>query len=1215
MKPLLRYLLLICLLTALVACGTSDSGDNDTEPDPTDAPAEVEVEADPTDEPEPVAELVCEDAIGCVEVAPGDPIRVASALVVTGPNESLGLDSQYGVEIAIKDRGEIMGHEIELQAEDDGCSAEGGQTAGQKIVSDPSIVGVVGTSCSGAGVPASQIICGEGIVMVSPSNTAPVLTDEGSRQSCYFRTAHNDKVQGAAMANYVYDELGIRKAAALHDGDPYTEGLATVFRDAFTALGGEIVAFEAEASDATNVEPLLTSVAAAGPELIYYPVFIPLGSLLTKTARDIDGLEDVLLAAADGVLSPDFIEAAGDASEGMVMSGPDLGFGNSIYDTFLETYMADYGTEPTAPFHAHAYDATNMILDAVEAVAQMGEDGTLLIGRQALIDAVAGTSGVAGITGTLSCDENGDCADPKISVSEISGGDFVPVWNDVDGMVGGAMGGMVDELVCEDAIGCVEIAAGDPIRVASALVVTGPNESLGLDSQYGVEIAIKDRGEIMGHEIELQAEDDGCSAEGGQTAGQKIVSDPSIVGVVGTSCSGAGVPASQIICEEGIVMVSPSNTAPVLTDEGTRQSCYFRNAHNDKVQGAAMANYVYDELGIRKAAALHDGDPYTEGLATVFRDAFTALGGEIVAFEAEASDATNVEPLLTSVAAADPELIYYPVFIPLGSLLTKTARDIDGLEDVLLAAADGVLSPDFIEAAGDASEGMFMSGPDLGFGNTIYDAFLETYMADYGTEPTAPFHAHAYDATNMILDAVEAVAMVDGDGNMLVGRQALIDAVAATSGKAGITGTLTCDANGDCADPKISVSEINGGEFVPVWNDIDGMMEGSMMGGGVMMVDELVCDDAIGCVEVAAGDPIRVASALVVTGPNESLGLDSQYGVEIAIKDRGMIGGHEIELQAEDDGCSAEGGQTAGQKIVSDPSIVGVIGTSCSGAGVPASQIICGEGIAMVSPSNTAPVLTGEDTRESCYFRTAHNDTIQGAAMANYVYNELGITKAAAIHDGDPYTEGLASSFSDAFTALGGEIVAFEAEASDATNVEPLLTSVAAADPELIYYPVFIPLGSLLTKTARDIDGLEDVMLAAADGVLSPDFIEASGDAAEGMFMSGPDLGFGNEIYDTFLETYMADYGTEPTAPFHAHAYDATNLILNAVESVAMMDADGNMMIGRQALIDAIAATDGMAGITGTISCDANGDCADPKISVSQVSDAEFETVWQYANE
>ena len=168
------------------------------------------------------------------------------------------------------------------------------------------------------------------------------------------------------------------------------------------------------------------------------------------------------------------------------------------------------------------------------------------------------------------------------------------------------------------------------------------------------------------------------------------------------------------------------------------------------------------------------------------------------------------------------------------------------------------------------------------------------------------------------------------------------------------------------------------------------------------------------------------------------------------------------------------------------------------------------------------------------------------------------------------------------------------------TNVEPILTSVAAAGPELLYYPVFIPLGSLITKTAEELMVWPVLSLAAADGVLSPEFLEASGDAAEGMFMSGPDLNFGNTIYDDFLATYEANYGTEPTAPFHAHAYDATNLLLNAVEAVAQQDADGNLLIGRQALIDEIAATSAMDGITGTISCDEFGDCADPQIAVNQ---------------
>ncbi|MGB1249158.1 MAG: extracellular solute-binding protein [Candidatus Promineifilaceae bacterium] len=464
---------------------------------------------------------------------------------------------------------------------------------------------------------------------------------------------------------------------------------------------------------------------------------------------------------------------------------------------------------------------------------------------------------------------SGDAAQDIQDVAEQVGDAADQVADNADEIVDQAedmVNAVVEELSCSDAIGCVEIAAGDPIKLASALVVTGPNESLGLDSQYGVEIAIADRGEMMGHEVVLQAEDDGCSAEGGQTAGQKIVSDPSIVGVVGTSCSGAGVPMSQIVCESGVVMVSPSNTAPVLTGADTRQSCYFRTAHNDKIQGAAMATFVFEELGITKAAAIHDGDPYTEGLASVFRDSFTELGGEIVAFEAEAADATNVEPLLTSVAAAGPELIYYPVFIPLGSLLTKTAKEIDGLAGVTLAAADGVLSPDFIEAAGDASEGMYMSGPDLGFGNDIYTQFLATYESEYGTEPTAPFHAHAYDATNMILDAIAAVAQVDADGNMMIGRQALIDQVGSTSGMAGITGTLTCDANGDCADARIAVNQIQAGEFVPVAGAAD------------TMSDEAMDEDVAATITIWADDTRAPILAELAAG------FQAEYGIALDVQ-------------------------------------------------------------------------------------------------------------------------------------------------------------------------------------------------------------------------------------------------------------------------------------------------------------------------------------------
>lgn len=374
-------------------------------------------------------EFVCEDPLGCVSYAPGEPVRIASALVISGPNEQLGLDSQYGVEIAMQFQGELMGHEVELQAEDDGCSAEGGQAAGQKIVSDPSILGVIGTSCSGAGVPMSTVISEAGYFMVSPSNTAPSLTNpEQAYNPGYYRTAHNDKVQGAAIAEFAYNELGLRSAAAIHDGDPYTEGLADAFRGAWELLGGTVVEYTAVNKGDTDMRPVLTAVSAAGPpEFLYFPIFMPECAFIAKQVREVEGLEDTVISAADGCISDDAREAIGDASANMYFSGPDISFSGETYDRFAAAYLETFGTGMLSVFHAHAFDAANMIFACVEEVG-LDTDGTLSVGRQAMRDCLGATDGFAGITGTLSCDQFGDCADPKIAVNEIQGDEYIAVW-------------------------------------------------------------------------------------------------------------------------------------------------------------------------------------------------------------------------------------------------------------------------------------------------------------------------------------------------------------------------------------------------------------------------------------------------------------------------------------------------------------------------------------------------------------------------------------------------------------------------------------------------------------------------------------------------------------------------------------------------------------------------------------------------------------------
>jgi branched-chain amino acid transport system substrate-binding protein len=370
-----------------------------------------------------------------------------------------------------------------------------------------------------------------------------------------------------------------------------------------------------------------------------------------------------------------------------------------------------------------------------------------------------------------------------------------------------ACGPAKPEVTVEDEWGVVEVAPGDPIKVAVNVVTSGAGvDVLGLDELRATEIAVADRGEIKGHSIEIVHEDTLCSAEGGQTAATKTVADASIVAVVGHTCSSSCTPASTIYAENHYTMVAPSCTAPSLTAEDTHEVSFLRTAFNDNYQSVVAARFAYNELGARKAATIHDGSPYAEQLQGLFADEFENLGGEVVAQEAVNTGDTDMRPVLTTIAALEPDIIYYPIFPAEGGFIAQQRFDV-GLDDVLMMGADGIWATTFSEAAGDAAVGVYCSGG--GAAGAEYEAFLDKYLEEYGEVPPAPFHAHSYDAMNMILNAIEKVA-VDSDGTLFIGRKALSDALYATANYKGLTGTISCEATGDCGIANVVVAQFKG---------------------------------------------------------------------------------------------------------------------------------------------------------------------------------------------------------------------------------------------------------------------------------------------------------------------------------------------------------------------------------------------------------------------
>jgi branched-chain amino acid transport system substrate-binding protein len=375
-------------------------------------------------------------------------------------------------------------------------------------------------------------------------------------------------------------------------------------------------------------------------------------------------------------------------------------------------------------------------------------------------------------------------------------------------------------------LGAVELAAGEDIQIRSLQAITGPVASLGVPNQRGIEIAITDVGPIKGHNVSMgTAMDDLCSAEGGQAAGQAIAADDKIVGTIGTSCSSAASAALPLISDAGQVLISSSNTSPSLTSDKAGNAGidwrpgYYRTAHNDLFQGRAVAEFVATELGLTKIATIHDGSVYAEGLVSAFEASFVDdFGGTITLSTAVNVGDIDMIPVLTDVAASEPEGLFFPIFMPEGGFISTDAQKVDGFDAITMIGADGILADNFMEIP--ETKDTYLSGPDLAFTNTSVtgvssDDFLATYEGLYGEAPTAPFWAHSYDATVMLLTAIDAVSVELADGGLFIDRQALRDQLTATSNFAGIIGSLTCDDFGDCGAPRISVIQNVTPEDIP----------------------------------------------------------------------------------------------------------------------------------------------------------------------------------------------------------------------------------------------------------------------------------------------------------------------------------------------------------------------------------------------------------------
>lgn len=334
-------------------------------------------------------------------------------------------------------------------------------------------------------------------------------------------------------------------------------------------------------------------------------------------------------------------------------------------------------------------------------------------------------------------------------------------------------------------------AASSTVKLGLNYELSGDVSTYGAGLVQGIEMAVAEinaAGGVLGKQIELVKADNKSQTDEAANVSARLATRDKVVAILGPATSGnvkAALPAAQ---ENKVPLISASATAydVTLDSNGKVREYVFKTCFSDSFQGVTMANFAFNELKFTKAAILRDNtSDYSKGLTKSFTETFTKLGGFIVGEQAYQAKDSDFKTLLTSIKAANPEVLFVPGYYEEVGLIIKQAREL-GL-NVPVLGADGFDSPKLLEIAGaQALENVYYSNHYTSSDTTPEVVkFKEAFNKKNGKDPDA-FNALGYDMAYMVADAIKRAGAAD--------PVKLKDALAATKDFKGITGNLTMDA-------------------------------------------------------------------------------------------------------------------------------------------------------------------------------------------------------------------------------------------------------------------------------------------------------------------------------------------------------------------------------------------------------------------------------------
>ena len=356
------------------------------------------------------------------------------------------------------------------------------------------------------------------------------------------------------------------------------------------------------------------------------------------------------------------------------------------------------------------------------------------------------------------------------------------------------------------------LAAEDVLRIGVYEPLTGQNAFGGQLTVDGIKLAQEQKPEIIGKKVELFIVDNKSDKVEAANAVKRLIEKEKVIAIIGSYGSSLSMAGGEVAEKSGVPCLTDSATNPLVTQG---KNYYFRMCFIDPYQGAAAAQYAFDN-GAKKGALLLDvAQDYSVGLGKFFQQAFEGLGGEIVARLNYQTGDQDFTAQLTEINNQGAEVLFIPSYFAEGAIIIKQARELGG--EFSIMGGDAMDNPDMIAIGGDAIEGFayttFPYAPEMPDMTKMAEEFTAQWKEAFPDKDPNANSALGYDCYMLIADAIERAYAADKDAFEADPSEAIAKALGETKGWEGVTGATTINATHDAEKP-VGIKVVKDGKQV-----------------------------------------------------------------------------------------------------------------------------------------------------------------------------------------------------------------------------------------------------------------------------------------------------------------------------------------------------------------------------------------------------------------